>query len=161
MEDTLRTVTSDSPLELRARALRYLARREYSRAELAKKLASHAESSQVLVQLLDSLETRKQLSDERYAEVRAHQLSRKYGTDRIRLDLHATGVAEEISERIIAELASAELVRATEILQRKYGRSAVTAEELAQRSRFLRQRGFPHEIIRCALGASSASRYRR
>lgn len=158
MEDTLRTVAPDSSLELRARALRFLARREYSRAELSKRLALYAESSQVLVQLLDSLEARKQLSDERYAEVRSHQLSRKYGTDRIRLELHAKGVAEEILERVIAELASAELVRAIEILRRKYNAPAATAEEHARRSRFLRQRGFPHDIVRCVLGASSAGR---
>ena len=34
----------DTPAELKARALRYLVRREHSRAELARKLAPHAES---------------------------------------------------------------------------------------------------------------------
>jgi len=148
----------DTPAALKARALRHLERREHSRAELSKRLSSYCESSQELVQLLDSLEARQQLSDERYAEVRARQLSRKYGVDRICLDLRAKGIAEGILERVAAELASAELVRATEILRRKYNAPAVTPEERARRSRFLQQRGFSYEIIRSVLGASSAGR---
>ena len=58
--------------ELKARALRHLARREHSRAELARKLAPHAESPAALGQLLDALAARRQLSDERYAEALAN-----------------------------------------------------------------------------------------
>ena len=56
----------DTPGALKARALRYLVRREHSRAELARKLAPHAESREALEGLLDELVSRKQLSDERY-----------------------------------------------------------------------------------------------
>jgi regulatory protein len=64
----------DTPGELKARALRYLVRREHSRAELARKLAPRAASREVLEALLDELVRRKQLSDERYAEERARSL---------------------------------------------------------------------------------------
>ena len=74
----------DTPVELKVRALRHLTRREHSRAELARKLAPHAESPQALEAVLDELAQRKQLSDERYAETRAHSLSRKYGAAKIR-----------------------------------------------------------------------------
>ena len=73
--------------------MRLLARREHSRAELARKLAPHAGSAQELQTLLDSLIEKKQLSDERYASERARWLARKYGPARIRHDLRAKGVA--------------------------------------------------------------------
>jgi regulatory protein len=135
----------DTPQELRARALRLLARREHSRAELARKLAPRAESAQALELLLDSLEAKKQLSNERYAELRAHQLARKYGAARTRADLKAKGVAAEIIERVGGD---GELERARAILARKYRARASTPMERARRMRFLQSRGFSHDTIR-------------
>lgn len=143
----------DTPAALDARALRHLARREHSRAELARKLAPHAASPGALEQLLDALAAKKQLSDERYAELRAHQLSRKYGAARIRLDLKAKGVAPELVERVGRE---GELERAASILQRKYRAPASSRAERARRMRFLQQRGFSHETIRRLLSSEDA-----
>ncbi|HVC10001.1 MAG TPA: recombination regulator RecX [Burkholderiales bacterium] len=140
---------------MKARALRLLARREHSRAELARKLAPHAESSDALERLLDELAQKKQLSDERYAEARAHQLSRKYGAARIVHDLRAKGVAEGVAESVAAEARGAEIERVREILRRKYREPAGTREERARRARFLQSRGFSHEAIRRALALSS------
>ena len=138
----------DTPLELKIRALRYLARREHSRAELARKLAPHAESPQAIETVLDDLANRKQLSDERYAEVRSHWLSRKYGAAKIRQDLKAHGVAEAVIERVSAE---GDLEKAKAILARKYRAVATTRDEKAKRARFLQSRGFSYEIIRKVL----------
>ena len=138
----------DTPGELKARALRYLVRREHSRAELARKLAPHAESSEVLDRLLAELEQRKQLSDERYAETRAHQLSRKYGAAKIRQDLKAHGVADAVAERVSSE---GDLEKARAILARKYRDAPATREETAKRMRFLQGRGFSYDTIRAAL----------
>jgi regulatory protein len=143
----------DTPAALKARALRHLARREHSRAELARKLAPHAESPGALEQLLDALAANKQLSDERYAELRAYQLSRKYGAARIRLDLKAKGVAQELVERVGRE---GELERAASILQRKYRAPASSRAERARRMRFLQQRGFSHDTIRRLLSSEDA-----
>ena len=68
----MKTERPDTPTQLKVRALRFLTRREHSHAELAGKLAPHAESPQALEAVLDDLAQRKQLSDERYAETRAH-----------------------------------------------------------------------------------------
>ena len=138
----------DTPIELKIRALRYLARREHSRAELARKLAPHAESPQAIETVLDDLANRKQLSDERYAEVRSHWLSRKYGAAKIRQDLKAHGVAEAAIERVSAD---GDLEKAKAILARKYRAVATTREEKAKRARFLQSRGFSYEIIRKVL----------
>jgi regulatory protein len=149
----LKTEAPDTPAELKARALRHLVRREHSRAELARKLAPHAESPQAVAEVLDVLLSRKQLSDERFAEERARSLSRKYGAAKIRQDLKSKGIAAEVVDRISTE---GELERARAILQRKYREPAATREERAKRARFLQGRGFSYEVIRSALSTSEA-----
>jgi regulatory protein len=143
----------DTPTELKVRALRYLVRREHSRAELARKLAPFAESPQALDAVLDELASRKQLSDERYAETRAHWLARKYGAAKIRQDLKAHGIAETMAERLAT---GDEHERARAILARKYRQAATTREEKARRARFLQSRGFSYEAIRRALALSDS-----
>ena len=143
----------DSPVELRARALRLLARREHSRAELGRKLAPRAASPEALESLLDSLEQKKQLSNERFAAERARVMSRKFGAARIRQDLKSKGVDRETIERVSSE---GEMERASGILSRKYRQPAGTREERAKRMRFLQSRGFSSEIIYKLLSAREA-----
>jgi regulatory protein len=142
----------DTPLELRARALRLLARREHSRAELGRKLAPRAESPQALNTLLDALEQKQQLSNARFASERARVLARKFGAARIRLDLKSKGVGEEIIDSVALE---GEAERAAAILARKYRAAAATREERARRMRFLQQRGFSHDTIRRLLSSDA------
>jgi regulatory protein len=146
---------ADNVVELRARALRLLARREHSRRELAGKLAPHAGCSADLEVVILNLENKKQLSEERYAEERARKLARKYGAARIRQDLKAKGVPEEL----IARLSSSEdeLQKAKTILERKYRAPATTREEKAKRMRFLQSRGFSSEVIFTLLSARNAA----
>lgn len=135
----------DTPQELKARALRYLVRREHSRDELARKLAPHAESQEILEGTLNWLESTNKLSNQRFAEVRTHQLARKYGAARIRQDLKAKGIDD------YPVSAAGELERARAILARKYREPATSREEYARRARFLQSRGFSYETIRGAL----------
>jgi len=134
----------ESAAELKARALRHLARREHSRAELERKLAPHAPDAEALRALLDQLEDRKQLSNERFAEQRAHVLARKYGPARIRHDLKARGISPELVERVSS---AGEMERARAILERKYRAPAASRDERARRARFLQGRGFSAEVI--------------
>ncbi len=154
----------DTEAELRARALRLLASREHSALELSRKLSLHAESSETLrvliseliaKNLLGTLKEKNQLSEARFAEERARWLSRKYGTAKIRQDLQAKGVPEEL----IARFASPqdELQKAREILERKYRARAVTREEKAKRMRFLQSRGFSSAVIFTLLSAKDAA----
>ena len=141
----------DTPEQLKARALRHLVRREHSRAELARKLAPHAESPAALDEVLDLLLSKNHQSDRRYAEERVRVLSRKYGAARIRGDLRAKGIAEDIVASVRAQ---GELERAQAILERKYRGPASTPEERARRARFLQGRGFAIEVIRRLLPAT-------
>jgi regulatory protein len=135
----------DNVVELRARALRLLARREHTHQELDRKLAPHAGSSEDLKGLLAGLKQKNQLSEERFAEERARRLSRKYGAARIRQDLKAKGVSEELISRFSSS--ENEMQKAKEILERKYRTPVATREEKAKRMRFLQSRGFSSEII--------------
>lgn len=135
----------DTPEQLKARALRYLVRREHTRAELARKLAPHAESTAALAALLDQLVLRKQLSEERFAHERARTLSRKYGGARIRHDLRSRGIPEALVQS--AAGGAGEFDRAKAILERKYRQPASSREEWARRARFLQSRGFSMEVI--------------
>jgi len=125
-------------------------RREHSRAELARKLAPHAESAAAIEAVLDLLLSKKQQSDERFAEERARVLSRKFGAAKIRQDLKARGVGDELIDRVSNE---GELERAKAILQRKYRAPASSREEHAKRARFLQSRGFSYDVIRSLLKA--------
>ncbi|HTQ78173.1 MAG TPA: recombination regulator RecX [Burkholderiales bacterium] len=145
----------DSAAELRTRALRLLARREHSRRELERKLSPHAGSADDLRNLVSELATKNQLSEARFAEERARRLARKYGVARIRQDLKAKGVPEDLVARFATT--SEELERARAILERKYRAPATTREERARRMRFLQQRGFSSEIISSLLSARDAA----
>jgi regulatory protein len=140
--------TPDTPAELKARALRHLARREHSRLELERKLAPHAESESILQGVLSELEGRKLLSNHRFAEMRAHVLARKYGSARIRRDLKSKGVADEIASRVAP---SDDVERARSILARKFRQPAHSREEQAKRMRFLQGRGFSYDTIRSVM----------
>ena len=139
----------ESAAELKARALRLLARREHTRSELARKLAPHAASGEAVEALLDGLVAKRQLSEQRYAEERARVLARKYGTARIRHELKAKGIAPEIVERLSDD--ASELERAIAIVRRRFPAPVATREERARRVRFLQGRGFSHDTIRTAL----------
>src|SRR5688500_14873846 len=106
---TFPSANEKPPDNLKARALRYLARREHSRDELARKLAPYAESQELLEGVLRELESKKQLSNERFAETRANWMARKYGAARIREDLKEQGVE---AERLARAATEGELERA-------------------------------------------------
>ena len=133
---------------LRDRALRLLARREYARVELQRKLAPLAESSEQLDMLLDDLQARRLLSDERYAEMRVTTRAGRFGNARLADEMRRQGVADEVVAEALAA-SDDELSRAQAVWVKKYGNLPVTdAAEKAKRMRFLASRGFSAESIR-------------
>ena len=136
---------------LRERALRLLARREHSRAELAKKLQVHSRPGDDLEALLDDLSRRKFLSDERYAESRAHALSRKFGAARIAHELRARGLDKDLADKASKTARATELERAREVWRRKFRSAPRTREERARQMRFLQSRGFSFDAIRAVV----------
>ena len=136
---------------LRERALRLLARREHSRAELAGKLRTHVRSGEDLEELLEDLSRRKLLSDERYAESRAHALSRKYGAARIAHELRAKGLDKGLADQASRAARATEVERARAVWLRKFRAAPTTREERARQMRFLQSRGFSFDAIRAVV----------
>jgi regulatory protein len=139
-------------ISLLARALGYLARREHSRAELARKLASHAASAEQLNQLLDDLEAKKLLSEARFVEVLARSRGERFGAARIKQELRAHGVQADLVRSTVSDLQKSELDRARAIWQRRFGAVAPDAAGRAKQMRFLAARGFSAEVVRKVVG---------
>jgi regulatory protein len=138
-------------LTLRERALGLLARREHSRAELGRKLAAHVGPEDDLEALLEDLLKRKLLSEERYAESRAHALSRKFGASRIAQELRAKGLDKGLAERAVEIARSTEVDRARAVWLRKFRKPPASREERARQMRFLQSRGFSFDAIRAVV----------
>ena len=133
--------------------MRLLARREHSRAELTRKLqhSVQADGSEDLEALMDELAARKLLSDERYAEGRAHVLSKKYGASRVAYELRSKGVSAELVEEASRAARETDLTRARDIWRRKFRSPGTSREQRAKQMRFLQARGFSFDVIRAVM----------
>lgn len=146
-------------LSLRARALQYLARREYSRAELRKKLLPHVQADNDFEQafnssgsvnldaLLDDLAARGWLSDERAATQLVHAKRSRFGTQRITHELRQKGIAEELISAALPELKDSELAVVREVWKKKFGVAPHDEKEKAKQVRFLQSRGFSLDVV--------------
>lgn len=142
-----------SELSLRARALQYLARREYSRAELRTKLLSYAQTDEDngclenLDALLDDLTDRGWLSDVRAATQLLHAKRSRFGTQRIAHELRQKGIAETLIGEALPQLMETEYQTARAVWQKKFGVLPLDAREKARQVRFLQSRGFSLDVI--------------
>ena len=127
---------------LKARALGYLSRREYSRAELARKLKPYVEETDSLDTVLDSLEAENWLSDSRFAESLVHRRAARLGTSRILGELKQHALNPALVEEASAQLRETELARAQAVWRKKFGQLPQTPAERARQARFLASRGF-------------------
>ena len=142
-------------LSLRTRALQYLARREYSRAELRGKLLPHAQLEDDFEQaqpvaldaLLDDLTARGWLSDARATTQFVHAKRGRYGTQRITHELRQRGISDELIDAALPALKESELETARDVWQKKFGHLPQDAKEKAKQIRFLQSRGFGFDVI--------------
>lgn len=131
--------------------MNFLARREHSRAELARKLAPHAEADEIDA-LLDVLEQEGLLSNARYVEMLAHARAGKHGSLRLKADLREKGVPESEMSDALDLARMQDLEAAHTVWQKKFGELALDSAERARQYRFLASRGFPTEVIRRVIG---------
>ncbi len=143
---------------LKTRALNYLARREHSRLELEKKLASHAQTPTELSAVLDALEQRGFLSAQRMVEQVVHVRRNKFGSQRIAYELREKGIAEDLIAAALPELKETELDAAREVWQKKFGALPQDAGEKARQMRFLQSRGFRFDVIFQVLRQSTSNK---
>ena len=134
-------------LSLRERALGFLSRREYSRLELKRKLAPHAEDEHEVEALLDDFTARGWLSEARFAEQIVHARSGKYGAQRIAHELKEKGVSAETVAALLPDLKENELETARAVWARKFPHPPADARERAKQTRFMMSRGFSLGVI--------------
>lgn len=139
------------PLSLKGRALRYLSMREHSRLELARKLARHAQETDNIEAVLDSLEAAKLLSQERFSESLVHRRASRFGNQRILSELQSHGVEAETLSLIKSKLAEDEVARARSVRDKKFHHAPTDAAERAKQMRFLQQRGFSSRAIQAVM----------
>jgi len=142
---------SPEPGDLRERALRLLARREHSRAELVRKLERAGFSRDDIGPLLDAFEAKNWLSDRRFAESYVADHRARAGHVKLAYDLRQRGVSDSIIESVLGDNRDSELDRAREVWQKKFGTAPADAAEKARQMRFLQSRGFTPEVIRRAI----------
>lgn len=141
-------------LSLRARALRFLAMREHSRAELARKLARYTDDSADdpaaprIARVLDELEAQGLLDEQRAAEALVSAQAARFGGRKLRQNLRAHGVDPQAAEAALATLGDDELARARAVWLRRFGESAADLADRARQARFLAGRGFGADVIR-------------
>ena len=152
---------------LKARALRLLSMREYSRKGLSAKLEESAaralklnpaeEGSEELAQgvplaiqieaVLDDFEARGWLSDQRFAEALVRRRSERFGTRKIQDELSQAGVDSAKTAELLRNLKETEYQRAHELWLRKFGVLATEQKERARQYRFLASKGFSSAVV--------------
>jgi regulatory protein len=133
--------------------VRLLARREHSRRELQTKLSLRGLAPEDSESALDVLEAKGFLSDARFCEAYVHsRRNRGFGPARIAGELKAKGVAAELIDSSVDERNSSWLEQAKAIhLKRFRDTDVIDGHDYARRMRFLMQRGFSAEMVRCVL----------
>ncbi|CAD5373193.1 Regulatory protein RecX [Rubrivivax sp. A210] len=151
-------------LSVKGRALRYLAQREHSRAELERKLARHVEdgpeagAEAQIAAALDELAAKGLLSEARAAAaVLSSSNGQRHGSRRLEQTLRAKGLSAELVAATLQQARATEFERASEVWRRRFGAPPADAAEAARQMRFLAGRGFDGEVIRRVLkGAAEA-----
>jgi len=131
-----------------------LARRGHSEAELRQKLAAKGFSSGAIDEIVRRLTGLGYLDDARFAQQWAESAVRNckgYGT-RLRLELQRRGIAVEIIERVLAEIATdhAEPAMVKALLAWKFADFAfhqATPREQRRVLQYLQRRGFSTAVI--------------
>lgn len=144
-----------SGASLLTQAVALLARREHSRAELARKLSRRLDAGQDPAEVdavLDELARRGLLSESRFAASLVRTRSPRVGDARLRQELKTRGVSAEAAAEAFEALRRAEggseFERARIVWARRFGVLPQSTDERARQSRFLLARGFSPELIR-------------
>jgi regulatory protein len=132
------------PRTLKARAIGYLARREYARAELRHRLlaAADAPAREAVDAVLDELAGQGYLSDDRFAKALVRQKAGAYSKRAIAETLKAKGVAGEAAAAAFAEQDVDDATVLVALWRRRFGKAPADERDKARQIRFLQSRGF-------------------
>lgn len=148
--DTQETATA---ADVRAAAIKFLARREHAVQELHRKLAARGYPGTLLDEALTALQREGLLSETRFVEQFVEsRVRRGSGPVKIRAELRERGVADELIEAALQAQEFNWNAEAAAVRVKRFGTSLpADFAERARQARFLQQRGFAMEHIRAAL----------
>lgn len=137
-------------------AIRLLARREYSCAELTSRLAAKGHDPNAVAECLERLAEQNLQSDERFTEhfIRS-RVGRGQGPMKILAELGNRGIGGAFAREALADYEAAEGLDwyqlACDTLARRFDSPGDSPRERTRRERFLAGRGFDFDQVRHAL----------
>jgi len=164
-----------TPAALKSRALRWLAQRDHSRAELERKLLTHARALARLAEqqdaaagtddsafpdsllreriaaVIDGLAAAGLMNEPRMAESMLAAKAPRLGERRLRQVMQQRGLTPALVDATLQQACGSELERARALWQRRFGEPGATPAERARQMRFLAGRGFGGDVIRRVL----------
>ena len=151
--------SNKNQLQLKKRALYYLSKRDYCRVELRRKILAYSESLEInkadLELVLDELEEKDWLSDDRFSEQFVLSKKRKFGARKIAHELKLRGVDELIINRVLNGIKDDEFLLAKKIWEKKFNQIPIAIDEKAKQVRFMQSRGIEVVIIHQILSGKS------
>jgi regulatory protein len=140
------------PKDIRKKAMDFLARREYGRDELARKLAEKGYRRSVVDEVLERLAEEGLQSDTRFAESFVQsRINQGKGPVRIRIDLGQRGIRDGVIEGALEEAGCDWYELANRERVKKFGAAMPhDFKEKARQMRFLQYRGFEQDHIQSA-----------
>ena len=140
---------AETPLErAKARALRLLERRDYSKAELAAKLAEKGEKPEAAEQAAERMAELGFVNDENYAGmVVRHYAAKGCGRQRIREELRRRRVPRELWDAALEELPD-QTETLYRLLETRLRGKAPEGDELRRACAYLVRRGFAWDEVR-------------
>lgn len=125
----------------------YLARREYSRAELRGKLLTSGAARDEVDAVLDEITRLGYLSDTRFAQAWVRQKAGVMSTRAISASLKAKGVPAAVASEAIAASEVDDRDAMVALWLRKFGSPPANDREKAKQVRFLQSRGYSLSAI--------------
>ena len=127
--------------------MRFLSRREHSRAELARKLVGYVEEGDDLTGVLDELAAKGWLSDARYAEQVIRSKSRRFGPVKLEHQLRAKGLDDDAIAAGVRAAGADGVSSLERVWRSRFHAFPADEREKARQVRFLLGRGFRNEDI--------------
>ena len=142
----------------KALAVRWLAQRDLSRAELAERLRRRGVDEPEIERALDELAALGYLSDARYANAVVAQRSGRYGKRAIVHALSERGIGGDTAQAALAQLEGRDdREDAHALWLRRFGRPPRDDREKARHVRFLQSRGFSLSVALAVLRRAGAA----
>jgi regulatory protein len=144
---------SDDKKAIKSSALRHLARREYSRLELFRKLSLKFSSGENIQAVLSQLKEQGYQSDDRFTEMFIRTKVRAgNGPFKIKIELREKGICESTALSMFDRLAIDWFEQVKRVANKRFNEDAEASGEidlnvLSKRVRYLKNKGFYQEHI--------------